>query len=523
MTEQIARNPYEWDRHAPEVQLPRTALVDSLEAAVFRGLGVRLVGGRGMGKSVMLGLVKARLQAVPRTGVALIEGPPLAGTLAACLDDVARALGVPTGASSSLRDVVDAAERLHGFERVVLLFDEVDQYVQRRVDGEPLGRVWFNHVESIRRNDPRKRIGVVAAGGLGLLYLEHVIGSHFASRAETVSLTTLARAELVELAAPFTSRESPLPDGVVDTVMVMTACVPALATFALGALWPVPTLNSAEVLRAFKRFRQSHSGFIDDVRSSVTHPDLFDAPSKVLRHAEAHAGAVSRNLLLEACTSPDARRAIPLDRVIELLQAAGLASLDGHPDDDPVAVRALASVLTPPPARSRAATVPERFVADVATVLAQMHRLAKSFYAKGTGLVDEEVLSASLAIGLDALGWDAECEPVQVGGFVDVKARLTGVQGHFLIEAKKYSNDDAAGVQAQIDHYRVAGTIHTVVVMFGDEIPAQTPWPTAYARRCLRGVTHEQLDDPPDLHARFRATDARGRITDHLLVVLPRR
>lgn len=523
MTDRAAHNPYEWDRHDPEVRLPRTALIDALQGAALRGLGVRLVGGRGMGKSVTLRILAQRLREVARTGVALIEGPPLAGTLSACLDDVANALNVPTGAATSLRDVVDAAERVHGFERVVVLFDEVDQYVQRRVDGEPLGRVWLNHVESVRRNDPRKRIGVVAAGGLGLLYLEHVIGSHFASRAETVALTPLSREELIELAIPFASRGSPLPDGCIDAVLVMTACVPALATFALGALWSIPAASSADVLRAFKRFRQSHSGFIDDVRNAVTHPDLFDAPNKVLRYAEAHAGTVSRDLLLEACTSPDSRRSIPLDRVVELLQAAGLAALDGHPDDDPVAVRALASVLTLPPRRSKATTVPERFVADVATVLAQMHRLAKSFYAKGRGLVDEEVLSASLAIGLDALGWDTDCEPVQVGGFVDVKARLTGVKGHFLVEAKKYSNDDAADVQAQVDHYRVSETNHAVVVMFGDEVPTQTPWPDAYIKRCLKGIAHERMTDPPDLAAHLRAADAKDRVTDHLLVALPRR
>ncbi|MEZ4406197.1 MAG: ATP-binding protein [Polyangiales bacterium] len=505
------------------VQLPRTALVDALYGAVLRGLGVRLVGGRGMGKSVTLRILAQRLREVGGTGVALIEGPPLAGTLTACLDDVAKALGVPTGASSNLREVVDAATRTHGFERVVFLFDEVDQYVQRRVDNEPLGRVWLNHVESTRRNDPRGRVGVVAAGGLGLLYLEHVIGSHFASRAETVAMTPLSREELVELAAPFADHGPPLPDGVIDAIQVMTAGVPALVTFALGALWPLSTAGSADVLHVFKRFRRSHAGFIDDVRSAVTHPDLFDAPSRVLSHAQSHAGAVSRELLLEACTSPDSSRSIPLDRVVELLQAAGLAALDGHPDDDPVAVRALASVLTPPSSRARAATVSDRFVAEVATVLAQMHRLAKSFYAKGRGLVDEEVLSASLAIGLDALGWDTDCEPVQVGGFVDVKARLRDVPGHFLIEAKKYSNDDAADVQEQVDHYRVSDTKHAVVVMFGDEIPAKTPWPDAYTRRCLAGLTVERMSDRPDLVAHLRATDARGRVTDHLLVAVPRR
>jgi len=523
VTPDVSHNPYAWDRHDPEVQLPRAALVDALQGAVLRGLGVRLVGGRGMGKSVTLRLLAQQLRTVAGTGVALIEGPPLAGTLPACLDDVARALGLPTGAASSLRDVVDAAERTGRFDRVVVLFDEIDQYVQRRVDGEALGRVWLNHVETIRRNDPRKRVGVVAAGGLGLLYLEHVIGSHFASRAETVCLTPLSRDELAALAAPFTERGTPLADNVLDAVGVMTACVPALATFALGALWAAREATGGEVLRAFKRFRRAHSGFLDDVRTSVSHPDLFDAPSKVRQQAEAHGGTVPRDLLLEACTSPDGARAVPLDRVLELLQAAGLVALDGHPDDDPVALRALASVLTLPPTRSRAASPPERFVADIATVLAQMHRLAKSFYAKGRGLVDEEVLSASLAIGLDALGWEADCEPVQVGGFVDVKARLTGLPGHFLIEAKKYSNDDAADVQAQVDHYRVAGTNHAVVVMFGDAVPAQTPWPDAYVKRCLAGLTHTRMDDRPDLAAHFRVTDAAGRVTDHLLVALPRR
>lgn len=208
VTDSAPHNPYEWDRNNPEVQLPRTALIDALQGAVLRGLGVRLVGGRGMGKSV-----------TPAASAAASRGRgdwsrPHRRTAAR-----GNAPGLPRrcGRGPRLADgaAVEASEmsstprsgEAPGFERVVLLFDEVDQYVQRRVhDGAARPRV----AKPRRSNPPQQRPPQAhrhrRCGRCGTSLLEHVIGSASPSRAETVCLTPLSRDELAGLGGPVATR-----------------------------------------------------------------------------------------------------------------------------------------------------------------------------------------------------------------------------------------------------------------------------------------------------------------------------
>jgi ABC-type transporter Mla maintaining outer membrane lipid asymmetry ATPase subunit MlaF len=87
-------NPYRWQHDRPAHVLARDDLVGQIERHLRRGVAVKLVGGRGMGKSVLLRQVQARFASEPDTRAVLVPGPPEEGTLAACVQDIAKRLGL---------------------------------------------------------------------------------------------------------------------------------------------------------------------------------------------------------------------------------------------------------------------------------------------------------------------------------------------------------------------------------------------------------------------------------------------
>ncbi|MCP4654103.1 MAG: hypothetical protein GY856_01660 [bacterium] len=82
-------NPYNWQSHRPQVEIPRTEVGRLSELLRSNGSAV-VLGGRGMGKSVFLGQLKAELERDPETRVVLFEAPPPALTVEACFDILAR-------------------------------------------------------------------------------------------------------------------------------------------------------------------------------------------------------------------------------------------------------------------------------------------------------------------------------------------------------------------------------------------------------------------------------------------------
>jgi ABC-type transporter Mla maintaining outer membrane lipid asymmetry ATPase subunit MlaF len=55
-------NPYSWQSHYPRHAVPRDALVTEVVQHLHRGASTKIIGGRGMGKSVLLHQLEARLQ-----------------------------------------------------------------------------------------------------------------------------------------------------------------------------------------------------------------------------------------------------------------------------------------------------------------------------------------------------------------------------------------------------------------------------------------------------------------------------
>ena len=58
------KNPYDWQRHQPALSLPRPDLSAVLDC-LRRGGGAFVLGGRGMGKSVLLRQVREELERSP--------------------------------------------------------------------------------------------------------------------------------------------------------------------------------------------------------------------------------------------------------------------------------------------------------------------------------------------------------------------------------------------------------------------------------------------------------------------------
>lgn len=526
-------NPYFWQGHDPSRQVLRTAMVDAITDTVRQGAAVKVIGGRGMGKSVLLDQVAARLGGEPGTRVALVGGPPEDATVPGAVRALAARLGVRDLELPSLADLLDRVLD-EDVTRLVVLFDEADQYVTAGGADGAFARSWFSKLETIRK-EYRSRFNVVFAGGLGLIYLEQELGSAIVSRAAECVLDPFTSAEIEELAQPFQEDDRPLDDTCLEALRVRSGGNPALVTYGLQYLWDRGAPSIQLLDRAFITFREKNGSFIRAVRASVSQHDRLDAPWRVLEMIRQNAGSVSLHRLRKAC-APRKGESTTIDskEALTLLRAAGLVRIAGSALADPVVAWPVASILNFPemPTSSEDHDPIERLVLDVCAVLASMHRFARDFHQTHgkSGLFHEEAYSSMIAMGLVLLGWqEIEREPVQAAGFPDIKVTSVtqeSLRGHILIEAKVWRQESHnSGVQQQLDEYQVANTQHRVVVTLGER--KAEGWPEEYERVCLTGLTFERLPTPPDLVGRWRVrqpgSNGQDLLTDHLLVQLPKR
>lgn len=415
------------------------------------------------------------------------------------------------------------AAAAQGIARIILLVDEADQYVLLGPPGE-LARAWFNRLEALRKGW-MDRVAVVIAGGLGILHVGHVLGSGLVSRAETCVAERFGLAELRELAAPFALHNRALGDDAIDTLAALSGGNPALATYGLEQLWESDA-DPIQVLRtAFGEFKSRHGDFLRAMHDAVSHRGLVAAPGRILEVVQHSTGNVPQQVLREACAGDDP----PVDvaQAVQLLQAAGLVGVTGSVHADPLQIHPIASIVNLP-TRAAANVAPEdRFDADVAAVLAQLHRFGRDFHGK-SDLLEEQVFSSLLAVGLALLGWTTiDREPVQAAGYPDLRVRLTqgGIHGHALIETKIWPRNDYKDIQSQLDAYRVSDTVHAVAVTLGAR--DTVAWADDYERMCLAGCTVARRSTPPDLVGCWRIETSNPanvpQQTTHFVVQIPKR
>ncbi|MGK4001856.1 ATP-binding protein [Sorangium sp. So ce1036] len=502
--------------------------MESIVEDLRKGIAVKVIGGRGSGKSVLLRQIRGELQDAPGTRVVLVPDPPEEPTVAGAVHDLAARLGIRDLSPPRMDDLLERV--LQGdVTRLVVLFDEADQYVTAGA-GErgAFARSWFNKLETTRK-EHGAHFDLVFAGGIGLHYLSTELGSGLVSRAESYVLDPFGPAEITELARPFQDDGRPLSDVHLETLRLLSGGSPVLVTYGLEHLWGTSSASVLELETIFGVFREKYDGFIRSVHASVSHYGRLDAPFRVLKVVREHAGSVPMQRLRDACALQAGEHiAMDPEEALKLLRAAGLVRVEGSMLADPVIAWPIASILNLPEIPAGSGDPIERLVQDVCAVLANLRRFGRDFHGEG-GLLQEQVFSSLIAVGLRLLGWiETEREAIQVAGFTDIKVRLTrpGLDGHALIETKIW-RDAAhnAGIQKQIDDYRLSETRHGIAVMLGARDAAG--WPEAYERTCLAGRSFEHLPTPPDLIGRWRVpqTDPDGKawLTDHLVVQLPKR
>lgn len=514
-------NPYRWHQDQPGHVVPRPGFLAEIEAYLHRGAAVKLVGGRGMGKSVALRQIRDRLSVTKETSVVLIPVPPAVDTHLGCLEDLVRRLKLTSVEALTLDGIMEAAERA-GTTRIVLLLDEIDQFL---IDGRgSLAVRWLNLLEATRKSW-MDRFAVMIAGGLGTLHLGHVLGSGLLSRAETVISAPFSLDELRVLAEPLTQRGTPLGDAELEILAALSGGNPALATYALGELWGREGAAGLALQDIFAEFPARHRDFLESVKSGVSHRGLVGAPGRVLEKIRAGSGPVQQAVLRAACDGDEP----PVDVVqaLQILEAAGLVRVSGSRLADPVVAHAVASILNVTQVAAIGANPVERLLRDISGALGQFHRFGRDFHGKD-GLLLEDTFSAFLAVVLAMLGWTGiRREMVQAAGYVDLHLQIaqSGMNGHVVLETKIWPRNGYEKIQDQIHDYWVSDTMWGVAVVLGSRGVAT--WSEDYEAACLAGRNFTRQTTSQDLvaHWRVEEIDAHGnpRTSDHFLVQIPKR
>jgi hypothetical protein len=315
----------------PELELARPELLQGTASRLRRGGSAVLLGGRGLGKSVFLRQLEVHLRNQEGVAVYLLE-PPLVRTLPGALGELVRALGMPVRPGTQLVSAREAIDQLlyrqPELQSVILLYDGVDPFILGE-EGRPgsLGPVWFDHLESVRRNVPR--LGVLVAGGLGVYLLRQPLGSAFFSRASLVKLPLLSAGEVSRLATPFAEQGRPLGAEVLEAIRSVSGGNPALVSYVLEHLWRETEVSPESVEAIAARFLREHPGFVHASLRWLSTAGLDEAPLRVLARLREAGGVVERAALLEAM-GPEVEARLELRDVVDLLESAGLVRSEGE-------------------------------------------------------------------------------------------------------------------------------------------------------------------------------------------------
>ncbi len=525
-------NPYDWQHHEPATEVPR-ALVGPLLEELLGGGGAVVIGGRGMGKSVLVGQVRAVLER--SAGVRVLHFPASPRSLAAqdCFAMLAEQLAEP--AAADLRTSYELFERYFSRrrgERLVLLYDEFDRYAQAPAPGAPVpGRLFFNDLESARRAFPG--LGILAVGTLGVFVFRDVLGSSFLSRAARFWMSPFERDEVRRLARSFEARGQALSDAVLDTLELASGGNPALLTYGLQQLWRLEAPTERDVAGIYTRFQDRYGEFLSDVTKAFSDPALSRIPQRVWEVVAGARDPIDRGDLEEICRSSGGALRLTVADVLHLLQAAGFVRIDGSAiSDDPLIVLPVASLLSLPEVSPPAPGFAERLWRDLATLLERLFVSSADFFRPGPvkgekRLVPESVFSAFLALGFGLLGWQVERETQRVAGRTDLTLRRNRSPELGIVEVKIWGRRGTEEVHRQVEGYWTPEVAAGAVVMLTDAEIAD--WAEAYRCKCLEpsGITTApELSGDSVLRARFRAVTStpeglEARV-DHFLLQLPR-
>ena len=526
-------NPYNWQSHKPSVQVPRPDVDLAVETLLGNGSAV-VMGGRGMGKSVFLGQVKAALERMPGTRALTLVAPPATLTVDACLAHLAKLLDVPAQSGSYSLEIFESYfARADAPERLVLLFDEFDRYAEKgEPSTQPPGRGFFNDLEAARRELPR--LGLLAAGSIGIFIFRDVLGSSFLSRALHLRLRPFGRSEAALLAGPLEDRGTPLPEDARDALFLASGGIPALLTYGLQELWKLDReVAPSDVTNVYRRFEARYGDYLRDLLSALSDPRFSDAPLRVWEHVQEHAGRIRRADLERALAKPSGVLKLTVTDALHLLETVGVARLESSAlHDNPVAVYPIPSLLNLPSSSLVEDDLRGDFLRDLQTLLAKLHRSSADFFRPGAGpddkrLVPESVFAAHLALGFELLGWHSEREAQRGAGRTDLLLRRNGDEQVVVLEVKIWGRNDYREAHRQVESYWTDDVAAGAVVQLTDQVLGG--WPDRYRSECLeplrQAVGEVSIAGTP-LAGRFTASVSASGLNaeiDHFLLRLARR
>lgn len=519
-------NPYNWQSHNPTVQIPREGVEKA--AQLMRNNGSAIVmGGRGMGKSVFLHQLKRRLEQDSETRVLLIEAPPAALTVEACLDFLAQELDVAPNAFSSRRLFDEYFARDDTPERLVLLFDEFDRYAERGTSTQPPGRAFCNDLEAARRSLPR--LSLLAAGSVGVYVVRDVLGSSFLSRALFLPLRPFPRQDASVLIQPFEHQRRAPSEDVVDALFLASGGIPALLTYGLQEIWGLDRdPNTDDVTVIYKNFQQQYREYLRDLLSALADPRLSDAPHRIWQRIQQEPGRVERSRLKAALGPASGALNLNLDDALYLLEVAGVLRIEGS-NKNPVDARPIASLLNLAREGSPEGELVEQFLDDLGWLLGRLHHTSIDFFRPGRKqpqLVPESVFAAHLALGFELLGWRTEREAQRAAGRTDLLLRRNGDNETMIVELKIWGRNDYKVAHQQVESYWTDDVVTGAVVQLTEASPAD--WPAKYQDECLEGLSVQRrpVADRSPVQACFKVKTTLGgpeAVIHHFLLALPRR
>jgi hypothetical protein len=124
--------------------------------------------------------------------------------------------------------------------------------------------------------------------------------------------------------------------------------------------------------------------------------------------------------------------------------------------DDPILAHPIASLLNLPKTSAPKADLEARFLDDLATLLAKLHRSSADFFRpsdSGKRLVPESVFAAHLALGFELLGWRSERQAQRGAGRADLVLRRNGCPEVMIVEVKIWGRNDYRQAHRQVASY----------------------------------------------------------------------
>lgn len=524
-------NPYNWNHHDLAVEIPRPEVHPVVES-LRRGKSGVLIAGRGLGKTTFLRQIQRELEKLPEVHVVVFRVPPAEPTVHACLEQLARQLEVPIVAGAHAHDLVGAYRKRDVPASLVLLFDELDRYARPPVGPHEVsaGRDYFNSLESMRRDFPR--VGIFAAGSVGVFTFRDALGSSFLAGADSVRIQPFSREDLDLLARPFAEQGKALSRETLDALHLASGGNPALATYGFESLWPHPEPSENAVTEAFADFQDKNHTFLQAFARSFSDPKLSDAPRRVWDLIQRSDGTLSGVDLQQACSSADQLLSLDVEDVLDLLAASGLVKLSTSLRADPIILRPINSILSLPTSSATAPELGEQLRLDLQTLLGWLHVSSPDFFRPGSKrenkqIVPESVFAGTLTLGLRGLGWQAEREAQRGAGRTDIQLRRSTTGEVAIVEIKIWGRHGYQTTHHQLESYWTADTGAGAVVMLTDaEIDN---WPERYQQECLadcESIRAIDQDSSSPIRAQIavssRTSDGMSVEATHFLLRLPR-